>query len=325
VRGFEDAAVVDVAVVGSSVAFRGVLADEVEAAMAEAAVVSNGSTPGKPIDLVAWWTRNVLVPLAAPDVVVVAITSRDLVLAGEQQTGVRAIFEATPGWAFVERGDMTLVLNALAAGGDGSYRAALRRPDLVAEPLAEGWDPAAAGFEEPGWLTEQLSEGWDPAAAGFEEPGWLTEQLWETSCNQVRDIDRGVFGGADEAQQQAYFERELSPWDPDPALDVLTDLVRNLRDGGISVVVVALPVPDDYLAAHAAGGISHQEFRDRLADLSAAEEIVVLDATDAFRSQDSMFRDIRHLNVTGAEAFSRLLGPVLDDPDTPRLVCVDCG
>ena len=183
--------------------------------------------------------------------------------------------------------------------------------------------PSGPHCTAPTWPALR-SQTWDVSASSYQEPGWLTEAKWESTCSQVRDIDRDVFTGASAGAEAGYFERELTPYDLDPGFQILGDLARDLQAAGVTPVLLALPAPPDYLDAHTAGGVSYDDFRARLEDLAGTEQILLIDATDLFGDELSGFRDIRHLNVDGAVALSRALGPVLDDL-TPRVVCLGCG
>jgi hypothetical protein len=296
----------DIGLVGSSLTFRGMHAAQIADQNDDPDVtVLNAAMPGKPLDVVRWWTENVVVPLARPDVLVIGIASRDLILGGQQQREARAAFLGTTGRDFVQRGDLDFALDAIAAGDRvPAYRAALRRPDLVTQPL---------------------SLGWDPVAAGYEPPGWQLRGLWPSNCLQARDREHDVFTGSTADERARLADNQLTPYDLAPGLEQLRGLVRTLQRNETTPVLVNLPVTPDYRAAHPGGEATYDAYRETVADLARQEGILLIDAVEFFPVEWGLFRDMSHLNVWGAHRLSRRLGVILNDPDAARVICLRCG
>jgi hypothetical protein len=296
----------DIGLVGSSLTFRGLHAAQIAERHRDPDLeVLNAAMPGKPLDVVRWWATKVVQPLARPNVVVIGIASRDLILAGNQQRGARAVFRDALGRDFVRRGDLDFALQEIAAENRvPAYRGALRRPDLVTQPLEQGWDPQAAGYERPGW---QL------------------RGLWPSNCLQVRDREYDVFTGSTTAERSRLAANQLTPYDLGPGLDQLRRLIRSLRRGGATPVLVNLPVTPDFRAAHPGGEATYDAYRDTIAALAGAEGILLVDAVEFFRVDQGVFRDMSHLNVWGAQRLSRRLGAILNRPAAARVVCLRCS
>ena len=295
----------EVVVVGSSLAFRGIHADPLRRGLGDpSAAVFNFAIPGASLDPVQRWLIEVVVPLADPEVVVIAFASRDLNPGGERQSGHLAEFDASPAWAFVERGDLGFALEQIAAGIRAPrHRAALRRPDLVPEPLRDGWDPEAAGYRAP---------------------GWKLHHLWPSHCNQIRDEDRRVYPGGGAHDRQWIREHLLTPYDPSGGIVALRRMVRSLQATGATPVLVNLPATLIYREAHPGGVEGYEAYRARIRRVAETEGVLLLDAVEMFAHDETRFADSRHLNVPGADRLSRLLGRVLRHPERPRVVCVRC-
>jgi len=295
----------DIAMVGSSLAFRGMHSAEIVEGLGDpAALVQNAALPGKPIDTFRWWAMKVLVPIARPEVVVIGVASRDLIVAGAQQTAASRKLTESLGREFTARGDLQYALDRIAAGiRIPTYRAALRRPDLVTDPLPEGWDPDAAGFVAP---------------------GWQQSNLWRSNCQQIRDREAEIFTGSTAAQRDRLRDNQLLPWDLTAGLTELSRLVRALQRNGVTPVVVNLPVTPDYISAHPNGQADYDAYRAAVEAIAVEEQILLIDAVEYFTVDQGVFRDMTHLNKWGARRLSRNLGRLLKHPAAARVVCLRC-
>jgi hypothetical protein len=296
----------DIAFVGSSLAFRGIHSAQIDERLGDPdAEVQNIALPGQPIGVFGWWAAELALPVADPRVVVIAVASRDLVTGGTQQLLAGSRFEATPGREFVGSADFRYAVEQIEAGNRvAAFRAALRRPDLIDPPLTGAWDPVAAGY--------------DP-------PGWQFHHMWPSQCNQTRYREQVVFTGSTGAQRERLQRRQLDPWDLTEGLRLLTRLVRQLKRAGITPVVVNLPVTPDYIAAHPNGAADYDAYRAAVEGIAVSEQILLVDAVEYFTVEQGVFKDMTHLNVWGARRFSRRLGSLLRHPAAPRVICLRCG
>ncbi len=94
--------------------------------------------------------------------------------------------------------------------------------------------------------------------------------------------------------------------------EALERLLAELDDRGIDTTVVALPVTDDYVAAHPGGEEQFDAFLARAEELSTEGGADFVDLHDAAPG-DEWFADTHHLNEIGATALSRLLPEELAD------------
>jgi hypothetical protein len=79
-------------------------------------------------------------------------------------------------------------------------------------------------------------------------------------------------------------------------------LIAAAKAQGIKVVLVDMPVTDEYIARHPHGSEDFATYLDRLRELGASTGTPVLEF-DSIRDH-SLFADIVHLNATGATAFT---------------------
>ena len=264
-----DAGGTSVVIVGSSVA--DVSIDP--AGFGEPSLAYNAGLVGATAWIVDVWTREVVVPRLDPRLVVVAVSSRDL---NDNGAGVELsdhLFRESEGGRRVLGTESTVdrverwldERSALLR-----YREVLRRPF---EAFA-GYDPPdrnAAAVTDLGLETHLLDEPYADRATAVEfmrrEP--------------LRDF---ALGGV---QQQA-FER----------------LVTSLEDDGRIVVVVDVPVTQDYVDAHPRGERDMTEYR------AVVDDIVERAGATLVRPgvwDPSFFSDPLHLNGAGVDRLTELL------------------
>jgi hypothetical protein len=223
------------------------------------------------------WTRLLVVPRLDPDVVIVAVSSRDLndnsggaeesdetfrrSAGGRWLLGTESTADRVERW-FTERSALL------------RYREVLRRP---VEALA-GYDPPdrdAAAITELGLETHLLDT--DYRLDDFVDTFFRTQTL--------RDF---ALGG----DQEAAFRR----------------LVTSLAAGDRRVVVLDVPVTADYVALHPRGA-------DDMADYRAAVDAVVTETgAELVRPgvwASAFFSDPLHLNGAGVERLGPLLAEVV--------------
>jgi hypothetical protein len=238
----------------------------------------NAGLAGATAWIVDVWTRRLVVPQLDPDVVVVAVSSRDLNDNGLGVSGRDESFRTSRGGRHLLGTESTAdrVERWLAERSAlVRYREVLRRP-------LEAW----TGYEPPG----------RDAFGAITDEGLLTEVLEHPyrddddtrtffRTEPLRDF---ALGG----EQQAAFER----------------LVTALVADGRRVIVVDVPVTEDYVEAHPAGSSDMAAYR------AVVDRIVAAAGAELVRPgiwDEALFSDALHLNGAGVERLTALLAEVL--------------
>ena len=264
---------VGVVVVGSSVA--DVSVDP--AGLDHARGAYNAGLVGATAWIVDAWTRELVVPRLDPDVVVVAVSSRDLNDNGAGVALSDGLFRRSEGGRRVLGTESTAdeverwldERSALLR-----YREVLRRP-------FEAW----AGYDPP-----------DRDAAAITELGLETHLLDERYADRAFAVDfmrrEPLRDFALDGVQEAAFER----------------LVTGLVADGRRVVVVDVPVTQDYVDAHPRGEQDMDDYR------AVVDAVVARTGAELVRPgvwEPSLFSDPLHLNGAGVDRLTDLLAGVV--------------
>jgi hypothetical protein len=156
------------------------------------------------------------------------------------------------------------------------YREQLRDPIGLAHDLADGSRPAA----QPDDLESFLSDQPTPRAARtqpiLDEIQGIALHEYEVGANEVR---------------------------------AFRDTVDLIRQSGAEVVVVVMPVPTEYVAAHPQGDADYAEFRSALDRVTGELGVPVLDYGREYLSD--AFADYTHLTPDWSLRFSTVLAEKL--------------
>jgi hypothetical protein len=263
---------VDVVLVGNSSVNSGFHVDDLEA-FSGLGTFYNAALDGSSMRLIEDWTLNVVVPLVAPKVVVIGLTSRDLNDASLSNAEVFGDYLASRGRArFL--GEETIghktrsVLSSLSA--------LVRISPFLREPasLVLQYNPAG------------------PSTGEFVLPG-------EEYAPRVVDITR--------TRERALNDYALGGIE----LESLTRLVRSLESQGIRVIVMEMPyVNPDYLDLHPEGAADYQAYREVVADFASTEALPYVDLTD-YPWTTAEFYDFLHVNSAGIDLLNRMLAEAL--------------
>lgn len=93
------------------------------------------------------------------------------------------------------------------------------------------------------------------------------------------------------------------------AVERVRQLVRTARAEGVAVVLVAMPVSQDYIDKHPRGEADQQAYHRRLERLAVEESVPLLDL-DTMRDPD-LYLDGVHLDEDGARSFTTALADAL--------------
>lgn len=86
--------------------------------------------------------------------------------------------------------------------------------------------------------------------------------------------------------------------------------VDRLRGAGIRVVIVQMPVTEDFVSLHPAGIRDVRRYERALDRFARSRETTLLDATGHFRDR-IFFVDPLHLNAAGRRRFTEFIAPML--------------
>ncbi len=264
----------DITFVGTSFVRRGIAADRFEGKFADSDYVHNLALPGAQTPVVERWLLDEVVPRLHPKRVVWGVSSIDF-NAGRPNRTIEQYLDARasePGWiAALDRALLSIALS--------EHRDELRDPASLIE--------AARGNRER--FTRQRPLGrravWD---LGFRDlSDAQLDRMRENHRITVRDKQLVNFRVGDEE------------------LNAFRRTLRALREQGIEVVVVVMPIPTSFRELHPGGPEQFEELRDLVLAESEAAGVDALDLSSSMDDDD--FRDYEHLEVEAAEEFSDLL------------------
>lgn len=219
------------------------------------------------------WTLNVVVPLIAPRVVVIGLTSRDLNDASSSNAGVFDKYLNSRGRArFL--GEET--------SGQRVQRALSRASALVRiSPFLR--DPASL-------VTQYDPDG--PDTGEFVLPGdEYNPRPLDVTRTRERALNDYTLGGIE--------------------LEALSRLVTQLESMDIEVVVVEMPfVAEDYLDMHPNGAADYDAYRRVVTSFTAANGLTYIDLTDYPWTTDE-FYDFLHVNSTGIAIVNAMVADAL--------------
>lgn len=259
----------DVVFVGTSMIRWDVQISIIEAEVPSIRRASNMALPAAQTPVVRKWLLDQVVPRLHPERVVWGVQSLDFNGGRRQPTIERYDSGLAVRTGFFASLDQSLSsLFALSR-----FRATLRNPRFVVDFLRA--QPSEAGAE----LEDLLS----PTNVGHraDEGKTLTE---------FHRIQNAVLGGF------VIGSREVADFEY---------TIEALKAQGIDVVVVLMPIPDDYVQAHPNGEVDFSNFQDWLSGEVASLGVPYFDHSRTMRS--NTFFDYTHLASAGAREFSDLL------------------
>ena len=262
----------DFVLIGNSSVNAAFLADELEAKSGLGSFY-NAGLDGSSMRLTEDWTLNVVVPLIAPETVVIGLTSRDL---NDASSSNAEVFDKY----LTSRGRARFLGEETA--GQRVQRALSGVSALVR---------ISPFIRDPASLVSQYNPG-GPNTGEFVLPG---EEYNPRSIDITRTRERALndfsLGGIE--------------------LESLTRLVDELEAQGIEVVVVEMPyVAEDYLDLHPDGLADYVDYRTVVAAFTDANGLPYIDLTD-YPWTTAEFYDFLHVNSTGIEIVNTMLAEAL--------------
>lgn len=241
-----------------------------------------GGISGRAIDLMS---REILVPAADPERVVLVLTSREVNDRGI--VDAYDVLRSSPAMKRIDRNGTFL----------GSLQETIR--DHSAFVRIRG------AFRQPATLLEDLRNGPDTVIT---RTGHGLEWLELDGANRyARDhIDLETLALSDFTVGG-------------PELEAVEDLVVWLQAQGIDVAIVNSPVTDYWIDLHTDGAADYQRYLDEVEALAARHGVPLVD-TSTETWPEELFADINHLNPRGAQQMAELMSirlraalPPLDD------------
>lgn len=278
VAQMDDRRCADVVVVGSSTARDALVPSVLEDELGVRAY--NASLDAATPELLGRWFDDEVAPRLDPTTVVVALTSADL---NDNSAAGRSAVESYDA-SVMGRDDVVGRIGRFFTEHSAlvRHRSQLRRPEELWKALGRArrgertpdLDGAGLiGADGEGRSRRNLTYDGSSVAASF-----AAEQL----------LDDYAVGG--------------------PQLESLRALVGRLRADGTAVVIVLLPVTDDFVDLH-----PHDDDVARFVEAVHDLGVPVVDR-HAAGYDDALFADTHHLNAAGSDRLSREVAAALDDP-----------
>ena len=262
----------DVVLIGNSSVNAAFVTDDLEA-RSGLGTFFNAGLDGSSMRQTEHWTLNVVVPLIAPDTVVIGLPSRDHNDASSSNAEVFDKYLNSRGRARFLGEETT---------GQQVQRAASRASALVRiSPFLR--DPASL-------VTQYNPDG--PDTGEFVLPGEeYNPRPLDVTRTRERALNDYTLGGVE--------------------LDALTRLVEQLKSQDIEVVVVEMPfVAEDYLDMHPNGVADYDAYRRMVAEFTSENDLTYVDLTEYPWPTDE-FYDFLHVNSTGIAIVNAMVADAL--------------
>ena len=265
---------VDVLFVGSSMMAGGI--DPVRFTEDSGLASYNAAFAGPSMRTITPWTLDIVVPLLEPEVVVVGLQSRELSDNGPKNEVMYEKFIASPGYREAASNI------ALQLGGKLENLSAFLKNRRI--------------LREPGQLFARDSKTALAEAA-------IRHEIGEQGR---RNDEPGTYHSTEKFTRDLY-EKTLIDFEiGGPELQALRELETGLSAKGIRLVIMNMPVTEDYWAAHEDPVGDRLEYRTALQELADSSEIQIIEAEDAFGDVEE-FRDPMHLDVGARETLAGAL------------------
>jgi hypothetical protein len=230
----------------------------------------NAAFAGPSMRTVTPWTLEIAEPLLNPDVVVVGIQSREFNDSGVKHQIMSEKFLTSPGY----KETTSAVSSALVGPLEEvsyllRYRRAFREPSLLFRSIGEESLAAARVRHVIGTRGRRNDE-----PGTYRAPERFLQDLYDKT---LKDYEVGG-----------------------PEYEALLDLHRGLAQRNIELILLNMPVTDDYWGAHADPEGDRQSYLDLIDDFVRETGATLIDAERSFPDNGS-FRDPMHLDVEGRE------------------------
>lgn len=271
----------DIVFVGNSMA-----RDAFDPSLWADAVAYNAALDAATPEQLARWVPDEVMPRLDPSTVVWALTSPDL---NDNAPAGRAAFESY----------------ASSIGGRSDVVGQLQQPLFQRLALMKYretiGDPAAFWGAVDDRISGDDAERTDPAGIpsvlGSDGLGLSRRDLAYTEGNPV--VTRF-------AADQLLADYEIS----DDQVAAATELIESLQDQGVEVVLVQLPVTEEFVSLHPNGADDWDQYQAALAGIGEETGARLIDLSEGF-DESEMFADTHHLNGEGSASVSERLAAEL--------------
>ncbi|MGH2753394.1 MAG: SGNH/GDSL hydrolase family protein [Actinomycetota bacterium] len=284
---------IDVVFAGSSMMAGGV--DPVEFNEESGLQSYNAAFAGASTKTSVLWIRDVIEPLLQPEVVVLGVQTRELSDDSSKNNIMNRIFENSPGYK--------QSTESVASQVEGSlerisyflrYRRAFRTPSVLFR--ADGREALQ---------NTEVRQEIGPWGSRADEPGhYRVSEAFKENIYEKTFVNLEM--GGEEYRS-------------------IVTLAEALEERDVKLVVLSMPVTDDYWDAHEDPEGDRQEYNVLLDGLVDETGVTVIDAEDAFTTTE-VFRDPVHLDIEGRIAFSAMLAERWDGitEEKPTRFAVEC-
>ena len=262
----------DIVLVGNSSVNAAFLTEELET-QSGLGTFYNAGLDGSSMRLTEDWTLNVVVPLIAPETVVIGLTSRDL---NDESSSNAEVFD-----------------NYLTSRG----RARFLGEETVGQRVQRALSNVSAlvrispFIRDPASLISQYNPD-GPNTGEFILPGEdYDPRPLDITRTRERALNDYTLGGIE--------------------LESLTRMTNELESQGIEAIVVEMPyVAEDYLELHPNGAEDYEAYREIVAEFTETQGLAYVDLTE-YPWTTAEFYDFLHVNSTGIDIVNSALAEAL--------------
>ena len=253
----------------------------------------NAAFAGPSMRTVGRWLLDIVEPKLSPDVVVVGIASRDSNDRSRKNKNVHQAFLNSPGYR-----QETANLASQFEGWLEDVSVFMRYRRLMREPATflEGTDDDLGSQEIRMPIGERGLRLIEPVDYRFTLKG-------------QRRLAKGTLGNFQTGGREYRAVVEMH--------DVL-------EERGVEMILVNMPLTEDYLEAHEDADADMTSYREFLEDIVAATGVSFVDAEEAFATPKA-FRDLLHLDVEGRDAFTEALADSWGDISDGAHLLMECN
>lgn len=283
IRGYvSDGKDFEVAFVGSSMVADGI---DPEAFTERSGVPAyNAGFAGPSMRTITPWTLDIAVPLLQPDAVVLGIQSRELSDNGPKNITMYEKFMASPGYRETASNVALRFAGMLERiSYFMRYRRAFREPSQLLSSDGKEALQATRVRQQLGALGKRLQQD-----VPYEDSEHFRDSLYE---KMLYDFEVGG-----------------------PEYAALERLYTGLKERGVRLIVVNMPVTDGYWEAHHSQ-TARADYHAALERFLGNRDIAFVDAEDALKPET--FRNPMHLDVDARKWIARALGDSWDELEEP--------
>lgn len=253
----------------------------------------NAAFAGPSMRTVGRWLLDIVEPKLSPDVVVVGIASRDSNDRSRKNRNVHKAFLSSPGYR-----QETASLASRFEGWLEDLSVFMRYRRLMREPATflERTDDEVGEQRIRKVIGERGLRLEEPVDYRFRVAG-------------QRSLGNGTLGNFETGGRE---------------FRAMIEMHDVLEERGVEMVLVNMPLTEDYLGAHEDVDAEMTSYRDFLADIVAATDVPFVDAEKAFETPKA-FRDLLHLDVEGRDAFTEAFARAWDDISGDAHLLMECN